>query len=137
MSPSPRVAANGLARAGRYWLSLGLLFHLATAAAAHESLWIEAEHFEGVRGYCWPMGPEAIKKTDGHWGLSGMRARAEHLGGKLRLLSGPAAGTEVELLVPGHIAFASKPSSGISKWLGRWRLKWKPAIRESEGGHNS
>ena len=73
---------------------------------------------------------------EGHWGLSGMRARAEHLGAKLRLLSGPAAGTEVELVVPGHIAFASKPSNGISKWLGRWP-KWKPAIRESQGEHNS
>ena len=74
---------------------------------------------------------------DGHWGLSGMRARAEHLGAKLRLLSGPAAGTEVELIVPGHIAFASKPSSGLSKWLGRWWPRWKPAMRQSQGEHNS
>ena len=82
--------------------------------------------------------PQVVQTgRDGHWGLAGMRARAEHLGAKLRLLSGPAAGTEVELLVPGQIAFASKPSSGISKWLGRWWPKWKPAMRESQGGHNS
>jgi len=73
---------------------------------------------------------------DGHWGLSGMRARAEHIGAKLRLMSRPAAGTEVELTVPGHIAFASKPASGLSKWIARvW--PWRPAMGSSQGEHNS
>jgi hypothetical protein len=26
------------------------------ARAADESLWIEAEHFTGIRGFCWPVG---------------------------------------------------------------------------------
>jgi len=42
---------------------------------------------------------------DGHWGLSGMRERAERIGGKLRVLSRTSAGTEVELSVPGYVAF--------------------------------
>ena len=33
---------------------------MAGRASAHESLWIEAEHLDGVRGYCWPMGRPQI-----------------------------------------------------------------------------
>jgi signal transduction histidine kinase/ligand-binding sensor domain-containing protein len=46
---------------------------------------------------------------EGHWGLSGMRERAEKIGGRLRLSSAPGAGTEVELTVPGRVAFAGRP----------------------------
>jgi signal transduction histidine kinase len=46
---------------------------------------------------------------DGHWGLSGMRERAERIGAKLKVLSRPGAGTEVELRVPGKVAFMSLP----------------------------
>ncbi len=52
------------------------LFWLAVIGAAlsfesdrvwsHESVWIEAEHLDGVRGYCWPMGRPEMKRTDGH-----------------------------------------------------------------------
>jgi signal transduction histidine kinase len=45
---------------------------------------------------------------DGHWGLAGMRERAENVGARLRVWSRANAGTEVELLIPGHIAFVSK-----------------------------
>ncbi len=44
---------------------------------------------------------------EGHWGLSGMRERAERIGARLKVWSRPAAGTEVELVVPGHVAFQS------------------------------
>jgi hypothetical protein len=47
------------------------------ARAADESLWIEAEHFTGIRGFCWPMGKPEMKKTAGHWGLSGPGWAAE------------------------------------------------------------
>jgi len=56
---------------------------------------------------------------DGHWGLSGMRERAKRIGGRLRILSRPAAGTEVELSIPGKIAFVPEPSRGVSKWVGK------------------
>jgi signal transduction histidine kinase len=46
--------------------------------------------------------------TDGHWGLSGMRERAERMSARLKIWSRVAAGTEVELTVPNRIAFASK-----------------------------
>jgi signal transduction histidine kinase len=41
----------------------------------------------------------------GHWGLSGMRERAERMGAQLRILSRIALGTEIELSVPSRIAF--------------------------------
>ena len=41
----------------------------------------------------------------GHSGLQGMRERAERIGARLRLLSKVAFGTEVELCVPGVMAF--------------------------------
>jgi hypothetical protein len=49
----------------------------AAAAFAQESLWIEAEHLTGVHGYCWPMGKPEMKKTAGHWALSGPGWAAE------------------------------------------------------------
>jgi signal transduction histidine kinase len=44
---------------------------------------------------------------DGHWGLSGMRERAESIGARLHVWSSASTGTEIELDVPGHIAFPS------------------------------
>jgi signal transduction histidine kinase len=43
---------------------------------------------------------------DGHWGLTGMRERAERIGARLRVWSG-ADGTEVALSVANSIAFES------------------------------
>ena len=60
---------------------------------------------------------------DGHWGLSGMRERAERIGARFKVMSGLSAGTEIELSVPGHIAFQSPPSNGRRSWL------WKPNFR--------
>lgn len=39
---------------------------------------------------------------DGHWGLTGMRERAAHIGAQLQIWSRPGAGTEVEISIPGH-----------------------------------
>lgn len=48
---------------------------------------------------------------DGHWGLSGMRERARRIGAPLKVFSRHGAGTEVELRVPGDIAFVSAKSA--------------------------
>src|SRR5262249_52434272 len=45
------------------------------------------------------------------WGLAGMRERAVQIGAQLNLWSEPGVGTEVELRVPGAIAYAA-PSGG-------------------------
>ena len=50
---------------------------------------------------------------NGRGGLQGMRERAERIGARLRLLSKVSLGTEVELSVPGRIAF-TQTGVGIS-----------------------
>jgi len=52
----------------------------------------------------------------GHRGLSAMRDLAERMGAKLKLLSRVAAGTEIELSIPGRIAFASPTSVRRLGW---------------------
>src|ERR1035438_1140299 len=44
--------------------------------------------------------PDVFSTHGGHFGLIGMRERAERLGGELRLASNPGEGTEVEVTVP-------------------------------------
>jgi ligand-binding sensor domain-containing protein/signal transduction histidine kinase len=60
---------------------------------------------------------------DGHWGLSGMRERADGIAAKLRVLSSHAAGTEIELSVPGRIAFESLHSNNRWGWLSKLKLR--------------
>jgi|SRR5580704_10428796 signal transduction histidine kinase len=64
---------------------------------------------------------------DGHWGLSGMRERAERIGGKLKVSSSATGGTEVDLRVPSHIAFESHHSNRGSNWFVRLRAPGKAA----------
>ena len=57
--------------------------------------------------------PQILEQgRDGHWGLSGMRERADRIGARLRLWSSAKGGTEVELSVPGHIAFRDESKAG-------------------------
>jgi signal transduction histidine kinase/ligand-binding sensor domain-containing protein len=65
---------------------------------------------------------------DGHWGLSGMRERAKRIGARLRVLTRPAAGTEVELTVPGRISYVPAASTGASKWFSKLIPGRKPTI---------
>ena len=57
--------------------------------------------------------PQQLKwGRSGHWGLQGMRERAERIGAQLRVLSRVAIGTDVELCVPGRIAYEQSGRSG-------------------------
>jgi hypothetical protein len=58
--------------------------------------------------------------TVGHRGLSAMKDLAEQIGAKLKLLSRVAAGTEIELSIPGHIAFVSRTNSRRRGWAYVW-----------------
>jgi signal transduction histidine kinase/ligand-binding sensor domain-containing protein len=62
----------------------------------------------------------------GHWGLEGMRERAERLGGELEVWSEPGAGTEVELRIPASIVYESS-RAGNSVWL-----LWKKTKNDHE-----
>jgi signal transduction histidine kinase len=44
---------------------------------------------------------------DGHWGLPGMRERAQQIGAQLEMWSELGAGTEVELKIPGPVAYGT------------------------------
>jgi len=47
----------------------------------------------------------AEKGKEGHFGLRGMRERAERIGAKFSVVSSPDSGTVITLVVPGRIAF--------------------------------
>ena len=68
--------------------------------------------------------PQVLRAgRDGHWGLPGMRERAEKVGAKLRVWSRAAAGTEVELTVPGQVAFQSHASASPRKRFARFNRR--------------
>lgn len=56
---------------------------------------------------------------DGHWGLSGMRERAEKIGARLKVRSRAAAGTEVELTVPARVAFRNQAPAFPRRWFAK------------------
>ena len=56
----------------------------------------------------------------GHYGVPGMRERARRIGGKLDVRTSIGAGTEIELSIPGSIAYGT--SSGRTM-LGLFRKK--------------
>jgi hypothetical protein len=106
------------------------------AATAAEGIWIEAEHLDGLQGYCWPLGKPEMKKTAGHWGLSGPGWAAEwNQGGEsgfLSIAAGPdddKASAFTTLEVPADGTYAV--------WVryGDWREKPEPFhIRLEQAG---
>jgi signal transduction histidine kinase len=51
------------------------------------------------------LDPQSVRSARAaQWGLTGMRERADSIGGQLRVWSRPGAGTEVEISVPGSLA---------------------------------
>jgi signal transduction histidine kinase/ligand-binding sensor domain-containing protein len=74
--------------------------------------------------------PQVLKSgREGHWGLVGMRERAEQIGAKLSVWSRATAGTEIELSVPGNIAFPVASRN----WLRRG-LAWILPLRGKHPG---
>jgi nitrate/nitrite-specific signal transduction histidine kinase len=56
----------------------------------------------------------------GHFGVPGMLERAKRIGGKLDVWTGIGAGTEIELNIPGSIAYGTFPGRTV---LGLFRKK--------------
>jgi signal transduction histidine kinase/ligand-binding sensor domain-containing protein len=82
---------------------------------AHELRILVRDNGRGIDSQVLRQGKE------GHWGLSGMRERADKIGANLKVWSGAAGGTEVELRVPGRMAFESQTSGNASKRV--WKAK--------------
>jgi signal transduction histidine kinase/ligand-binding sensor domain-containing protein len=55
----------------------------------------------------------------GHWGMQGMRERAEEIGGRLAISSQPELGTRIDLSIPGTIAYRKAGTSNLSGWIRR------------------
>jgi signal transduction histidine kinase len=55
---------------------------------------------------------------DGHWGLPGMRERAQEIGAHLDIWSEAGAGTEVDLRIPASIAYDTSPAKVVSRQTG-------------------
>ena len=58
------------------------------------------------------MDPSVVEHggRSGHWGLPGIRERAKQIGAELAIWSELGAGTEVELSIPGSIAYEASPT---------------------------
>ena len=67
-----------------------------------------------VRDNGWGINPEAVQnESDSHWGLRGMRKRAENIGARFGIWSRTGAGTEVCVAIP--IDFAKRqPMDGAA-----------------------
>ncbi len=53
----------------------------------------------------------------GHWGLLGLRERAQNIGGRLNIWSKTGAGTEIELTIPSKIAYRLRDKKRRSSWV--------------------
>jgi signal transduction histidine kinase/ligand-binding sensor domain-containing protein len=72
------------------------------------------------------MAPSVLEQgRPGHYGLPGMRERAGQIGAKLNIWSGVKSGTEIELNIPGSIAYGG--ASGGKTGRTRLRLFRKEA----------
>lgn len=68
----------------------------------------------------------AANGKPGHFGLRGMQERAQRIHGALRVMSRANSGTEVELVVPGKVAFRGRKGAGSA---------WYSGIRTLLRGH--
>ena len=68
------------------------------------------------------IAPEVVARgKDGHYGLQGMRERADRISGKLNLTTSPGLGTNIGLVVPGRIVFRGQRSG--------WSTRMKDIFR--------
>lgn len=85
-----------------------------------ETLWLEAEHFRGIRGFCWPMGDDQrkMRQTQGlSWSI--MRtAGNRHRFGRILLRTGMKTKNDFSM---GIMSGCSKNTFGplIIRWVQR------------------
>jgi signal transduction histidine kinase/ligand-binding sensor domain-containing protein len=119
-SPRPLVpaVADDIYRIGREAL-LNAFAHARSTAVEAEIAYEPAELRLRIRDNGRGVTPEILKvgSRQGHFGLQGMRERAQRIGAQFNVWSAEGAGTEVELVVPARSAYRdSQP-----RW--RWMLR--------------
>jgi signal transduction histidine kinase len=77
---------------------------------------VDLEYLTELRMSVWDNGkgiPEQVLRRgkEGHFGLEGMRERADRIGATLEVYSRAGEGTEVRLLVPGRVAFEASATT--------------------------
>jgi signal transduction histidine kinase len=87
-----RIAQEAVTNAVKHARASQVRIHLAVAGRK-----LSLSVADNGRGF---EQDEAFSEVGGHFGLLGMRERAERLGGELQLHSEPGQGTEVEVTVP-------------------------------------
>lgn len=101
-----------------------MLIHYSSHAQAAETLWLEAEHFTGIKGYCWPMGDDKrkMRETNGHWGLSGPGWAAEwSQGGESGFLSIATAANDDKAIVTREVEIPIAGKYNVWVRYGDWR----------------
>ena len=75
------------------------------------------------------VAPEVLKEggRPGHWGLRGVRERAERIGAHVDFWSEAGAGFEAQIEVPGSIAYEKSPDGVWSKLLRKVRHRARPS----------
>lgn len=93
---------------------------------SQETLWLEAEHFRGIRGFCWPMGDDQrkMRETQGHFGLSGPGWAAEWAqGGESGFLSIAAGADDDRAVVTRQVEVPCEGTYELWVRYGDWREK--------------
>jgi signal transduction histidine kinase len=67
------------------------------------------------------INPEILqaREQQGHWGLEGMRERAQRIGGTLTVTSSAGSGTEIAVRIPAPVAYRNSHRT-LAQWLRRW-----------------
>ena len=103
------------------------LFNIARHACAHS---VDVSVTYDERQFCVQIRDDGVGiapsvlahgSKEGHFGLMGMRERAERIGGALPIVSGPGKGTDVSLTLPGRLAYVERAHG----W--RSHLPWRYA----------
>jgi len=106
----PRQIQNEIYRIGREALA-NAFCHSGAKRVELELEYSDHELRMWIRDNGCGIGPRVLQSgREGHWGLAGMRERANRIGGVLKISSSATKGTEVQLSIPGKIAFQLPPA---------------------------
>jgi signal transduction histidine kinase/ligand-binding sensor domain-containing protein len=114
---------NPLVRDEAYWIGHEALvnaLHHAGAKRIEVEIAYDPSHLRlRIRDDGSGIDPKIIEAggKPGHWGMRGMRERAAKIGAHLETWSRPGAGTELELRIPGSVAYSAQGNGSLWRTL--------------------